>query len=200
LQNGASGELTVSKSALFLDRDGVINLDFGYVHKASDFVFCDGIFDLVRTANQNHLTVIVVTNQAGIGRGYFSEETFHELTEWMSGQFLNMGARIDHVYFSPYHPTEAIGAYRKDDFSRKPNPGMLLQAMAEHDIDLSQSLLVGDNISDMQAGLAAGVQLNLLLDNQGLHENADMPRTRRISRLIDTIPFLMGIVKDKGKV
>jgi len=72
--------------------------------------------------------------------------------------------------------------------------------MAEHGIDLSQSLLVGDNISDMQAGLAAGVQLNLLLDNQGLHENVDMPRTRRISRLIDAIPFLMGIVKDKGKV
>ena len=199
MQNGASGELTVSKSALFLDRDGVINLDFGYVHKASDFVFCDGIFDLVRTANQNHLTVIVVTNQAGIGRGYFSEETFHELTEWMRGQFVNMNTRIDQVYFSPYHPTEAIGAYRKDDFSRKPNPGMLLQAMAEHDIDLSQSLLVGDNISDMQAGLAAGVQLNLLLDNQGLHENVDMPRTHRITRLIDAIPFLKDTINDKVK-
>ena len=199
MQNGASGELTVSKSALFLDRDGVINVDFGYVHKVSDFVFCDGIFDLVRAANQNHITVIVVTNQAGIGPGYFSEETFHELTEWMRGQFLNMGARIDHVYFSPYHPTGAIGAYRKDDFSRKPNPGMLLQAMAEHDIDLSQSLLVGDNISDMQAGLAAGVQLNLLLDNQGLHENVDMPRTRRITRLIDAIPFLKDTINDKVK-
>lgn len=190
----------MSKSALFLDRDGVINVDFGYVHKASDFVFCDGIFDLVKAANQNHLTVVVVTNQAGIGRGYFSEETFHELTHWMRGQFLNMGARIDNVYFSPYHPTEAIGAYKKDDFSRKPNPGMLLQASAEHDIDLSQSLLVGDNITDVQAGIAAGVELNLLLDNQGLYESIDMPGTRRITSLIEAIPFLTGIVNDKGKL
>lgn len=190
----------MSKSALFLDRDGVINLDFGYVYKASDFVFCDGIFDLVKAANQNYLTVVVVTNQAGIGRGYFSEENFHELTHWMRGQFRNMGARIDHVYFSPYHPTEAIGAYKKDDFSRKPNPGMLLQASAEHDIDLSQSLLVGDNITDVQAGIAAGVELNLLLDNEGLYESIDMPGTRRITSLIDAIPFLMGIVNDKGKL
>jgi D-glycero-D-manno-heptose 1,7-bisphosphate phosphatase len=190
----------VSKSALFLDRDGVINLDFGYVHKVSDFVFREGIFDLVSAANRNHLAVIVVTNQAGIGRGYFSEEIFHELTEWMRGQFLNMGARIDHVYFSPYHPTEAIGAYRKDDFSRKPNPGMLLRAMAEHDIDLSQSLLVGDNITDVQAGIAAGVELNLLLDNQGLYESFHIPNAHRITRLIDAIPFLMGIGNDKGKL
>ena len=98
VKNAASGKLTVSKSALFLDRDSVINLDFGYVHKASDFVFCDGIFDLVSGANQNHLTVIVITNQAGISRGSFSEETFHELTKLMRRQFLNMAARIDHVY------------------------------------------------------------------------------------------------------
>ena len=190
----------MSKPALFLDRDGVINLDFGYVHKASDFVFCDGIFDLVRAANQNQLAVIVVTNQSGIGRGYFSDETFHELTEWMREQFVNMNTRIDHVYFSPYHPTDAIGSYRKDDATRKPNPGMFLQAMAEHDIDLSQSLLVGDNISDVQAGIAAGVQLNLLFDNQGVHESIDMPRTRRITRLIDAIPFLKDIVNDKGNL
>jgi D-glycero-D-manno-heptose 1,7-bisphosphate phosphatase len=189
----------VSKPALFLDRDGVINLDFGYVHKVSDWLFCDGIFDLVRAANQNQLAVIVVTNQSGIGRGYFSEETFHELTEWMRGQFANMNTRIDHVYFSPYHPTEAIGSYKKDDVTRKPNPGMFLQAVAEHDIDLSRSLLIGDNISDVQAGIAAGVELNLLLDNQGLHESVDMPHTRRITRLIDAIPFLKGIVNDKGK-
>lgn len=98
VKNAASGKLTVSKSALFLDRDSVINLDFGYVHKASDFVFYDGIFDLVSGANQNHLTVIVITNQAGISRGSFSEETFHELTKLMRRQFLNMAARIDHVY------------------------------------------------------------------------------------------------------
>ena len=195
MQNGALGDLTMSKSALFLDRDGVINVDFGYVHKASDFVFCDGIFDLVRTANQNHITVIVVTNQAGIGRGYFSEETFHELTQWMRGQFVDVGARIDHVYFSPYHPTEGIKNYRKDDYSRKPYPGMLFQAQNELGIELNHSILIGDKITDIAAGQSAGVGCNILLTQNTQSDSDNEESFHRINHLKDALPLLWEIIR-----
>jgi len=190
LQNGASGELNVSKSALFLDRDGVINVDFGYVHKVGDFVFCDGIFDLVRAANQNQITVIVITNQAGIGRGYYSEEIFHELTQWMRGQFIEMDARIDHVYFSPYHPTEGVNNYRKDDYSRKPYPGMLFQARNDLGIDLNKSILIGDKMTDIAAGQAAGVGCNILLTPKIQDDSDKVQSFHRINQLKDALPFI----------
>ena len=190
MQNGASGELTVSKSALFLDRDGVINVDSGYVHKVSEFVFCDGIFDVVRTANQNHMPVIVVTNQSGIGRGYFSEEDFHELTQWMHGKFVEMGSRIDHVYFSPYHPTEGINGYRKDDYSRKPHPGMLFQAQHELGLKLDLCILIGDKMTDIAAGQAAGVGCNILLQPKKQNDSDEAQSFHRINHLNDAIPFI----------
>lgn len=148
--------------AVFLDRDGVINHNHGYVHKREDFDFIDGIFDLAREAYQRHHKIIVITNQAGIARGYYSEDQFHQLTNWMCEQFSAAGAPIDKVYFSPYHPIAGLGHYLKDDFSRKPHPGMILQSQKELSIDLSRSVLIGDKVSDIQAGTAAGVGTNLL--------------------------------------
>lgn len=148
--------------ALFLDRDGVININHGYVHKREQFDFIDGIFDLVKEARQRRYKVVVITNQAGIGRGYFSESDFHVLTNWMLKEFSSSGAPIDRVYFSPFHPTAGVGDYLKDDFSRKPHPGMILQAQYDLGVDLLSSVLVGDKESDIQAGCAAGVGTNLL--------------------------------------
>ncbi|MBM4229343.1 MAG: HAD family hydrolase [Gammaproteobacteria bacterium] len=152
----------MSSPAVFLDRDGVINHDHGYVHKREDFDFIDDIFDLAREAYHRHYKIIVVTNQAGIARGYYSEDQFHKLTDWMCEQFSAAGAPIDKVYFSPYHPIAGLGHYLKDDFSRKPHPGMFLQSQEELSIDLSRSVLIGDKCSDIQAGIAAGVGTNLL--------------------------------------
>lgn len=151
--------------ALFLDRDGVVNVNYGYVHSADNFDFIDDIFDLVRTARTMGYCVVVITNQAGIGRGYYSEAQFHELTTWMCEQFEQRGAPIDKVYFSPYHPTAGIGQYRKDENTRKPGPGMILQAHRELDLSLKDSILIGDKPSDIQAGVAAGVGLNILFSN-----------------------------------
>lgn len=146
------------RSALFLDRDGVINVDYGYVFKPERFHFIDGIFELVEAANRLDYLVVVITNQAGIGRGFYTESDFQIVTDWMLNQFAKRGVHIDAVYFCPYHPEAVIEQYRKESNMRKPAPGMLLKAAVDLNIDLKTSIVVGDKDSDMQAGLAAGVQ------------------------------------------
>lgn len=143
--------------ALFLDRDGVINHDDGYTSRPEDFEFTDGIFDLCRAAQRLGYLLIVVTNQAGIGRGYYSEQDFLTLTAWMCARFEAEGAPITEVFFCPDHPEHGIGAYKKDSFDRKPNPGMLLRAAEKYRILMKNSIIVGDKDTDMQAGERAGV-------------------------------------------
>jgi D-glycero-D-manno-heptose 1,7-bisphosphate phosphatase len=149
--------------ALFLDRDGVINIDHGYVSRPEQFDWMPGIFDLVRAARSKGHRVVVVTNQAGIGRGYYTEDDFARLTAWMCERFAAEGAAIDRVYHCPSHPTAGIGLYRVDSPMRKPGPGMLLAARDDLALDLAASSFLGDKLSDMQAGLAAGVGHNLWL-------------------------------------
>ncbi|MHB1099056.1 MAG: D-glycero-alpha-D-manno-heptose-1,7-bisphosphate 7-phosphatase [Burkholderiales bacterium] len=143
--------------ALFLDRDGVINHDSGYTSNKENFRFIDGIFDLCRTAINSGYLLIVVTNQAGIGRGYYSEQDFFMLTKWMREVFEAERAPITDVFHCPYHPEHGIGQFKKDSFDRKPNPGMLLRAAEQHGIALQQSIMIGDKDSDMQAAKNAGV-------------------------------------------
>lgn len=175
--------------ALFLDRDGVINVNHGYVHRPENFEFIDGIFELARAAHVYNYKLVVITNQAGIARGFYSEQQFHKLTNWMCEQFVNNGAQIAKVYFSPYHPIEGIGKYKKDDVSRKPRPGMILQAQHELNLDLENSILIGDKISDVQAGIAAGVGCNILLAQSSPAE-LDTTAYQRISVIRDALPFL----------
>ncbi len=153
--------------ALLLDRDGVINEDHGYVCRAEDFRFIDGIFDLCRTARDNDFLLIRVVNQSGIGRGYYDEAQFHRLTDWMKDQFDSKGASITAVYFCPFHPTAGVGRYRRASSCRKPAPGMLLQAAKDHDLDLVASAMIGNAATDMEAAAAAGVGLKLLYDPAG---------------------------------
>lgn len=169
----------MKRPALFLDRDGVINVDHGYVYAPEEFHFIEGIFDLVVAANRAGYLVVVVTNQAGIGRGYYSEAQFHDLTHWMKCRFSEHGAQIDGVYFCPYHAEHGIGEYRRESEFRKPAPGMLLQAQSELGIDLEQSILIGDKLSDMAAGRAAGV--GTLLHFCGEHVGGDTIAIRQLS-------------------
>lgn len=149
--------------ALFLDRDGVINVDHAYVHRKEDFHFVDGIFELVAAAKQAGYLVVIVTNQAGIGRGYYTEEDFHQLMNWVKEQFVTRGGAIDGIYFCPYHPEHGLGTYRKESLHRKPGPGMLIQAAQDLNIDMHRSIMVGNNDSDIQAGRAAAVETLLYL-------------------------------------
>lgn len=165
------------RPALFLDRDGVINVDTGYVHRADEFQFIDGIFDLCRQARNEGYLIVVVTNQAGIARGYYTEADFHALTDWMRGQFNAEGIVLADVFYAPFHPEHGIGPYRQDSGDRKPGPGMILKAAKMHGLDLAQSLIVGDQPTDMQAGLAAGVPVRVLVremaaGGQPFHEAA----------------------------
>lgn len=175
----------MSRPALFLDRDGVINVDHGYVHKPGDVEFVDGIFEMVAAAKKAGYLVVVVTNQAGIGRGYYSEADFLALMDWMKARFVEHGGQIDAVYFCPFHPEHGIGEYRRDSDCRKPAPGMLLQSGRELDIDFARSIFIGDKPSDMAAGHAAGVGTLLYLGDSIL-DGSGMP----IRQLADVLTFL----------
>jgi D-glycero-D-manno-heptose 1,7-bisphosphate phosphatase len=150
------------RPALYLDRDGIINEDTNFLYKWEDCRFVPGIVSLIATANRLGYAVIVVTNQSGIGRGMYTEEDFHVLMERMTAELAAQGARLDAVYFSPFHPVHGIGKYQREDDSRKPSPGMLLRAAQEHGLDPARSVMVGDRCSDLAAGHAAGVP-NLFL-------------------------------------
>ncbi len=150
--------------ALFLDRDGVVNVDKGYVHRVEGFEFIEGIFDLCRIAQSLGYKLILVTNQAGIARGHYREEDFHSLNQWMLDCFRQQGVDIARVYYCPYHPVHGIGMYRRESNCRKPNPGMILKARADFDLDLVASILVGDKETDIEAGERAGVGYNILID------------------------------------
>jgi D-glycero-D-manno-heptose 1,7-bisphosphate phosphatase len=176
----------MSKKALFLDRDGVINVDHGYVYRQDDFDFIDGIFTLSKEASIRGYEIIVVTNQAGIGKGYYSEKNFEDLTTWMLNIFFKNGAPIKEVYFCPNHP-DGIGKYKKMDNRRKPGPGMLNEAKINFDLNMEESILVGNNISDINAGLSAGVGTNILF-SQG--SKYDTLQHNVVSNLTDVINFL----------
>ena len=152
--------------ALLLDRDGIINVDQGYVHRISEFQFVEGIFDLTRFWTlEVHRPIVVISNQSGIGRGYFDEEDYADLTRWMCRRFAAQGSPIARVYHCPSHPEHGVGRYRRDDPWRKPRPGMILQAADDLNLNLACSVIVGDKLSDMEAGERAGVGLRILVKN-----------------------------------
>jgi D-glycero-D-manno-heptose 1,7-bisphosphate phosphatase len=153
------------QATLFLDRDGVINEDHGYVHSKENFHFRPGIFELVLAARAKGYLCVVVTNQAGIGRGLYTTKQFKTLSTWMCEQFQNRGAFIDAIYYSPFHPTKARGRYLLKESTRKPGAGMFLEAADELNIDLSKSIMVGDKVSDVKASLKANISSNYLLSS-----------------------------------
>jgi len=146
------------RKALFLDRDGVINKEKNYLYKIEDFEFIDGVFETCRAFQERGYLIIVITNQAGIARGKYTEEDYRVLTRWMVERFADEGVTINAVYHCPHHP----------DFSgecscRKPAPGMLEEAKVAFDIDMAASVLVGDKESDIEAGILAGIGTNILV-------------------------------------
>ena len=156
----------MNQKALFLDRDGVINVDTGYVHTVADFHFISGIFNICQKAIFKDYLIIVVTNQAGIGRGLYTLNDFNFLTDWMCETFLANNIFITKVYYSPFHPVYGLGEYKRNDEMRKPRPGMINKAKVEYGLDLWDSVLIGDNHTDIQAGQSAGVRTNILFDEQ----------------------------------
>ena len=154
----------MKRPAIFLDRDGVINRDPGYTYRTEEIQFIEGIFPLVRNFRQAGYLAIVITNQAGIARGYYSEQDVQRTHEWMRAKFQENDADVDAFYYCPFHPEGTVPAYRADSPNRKPAPGMILQAAADWSIDLARSVLVGDKESDLEAGRRAQVGMLILFD------------------------------------
>lgn len=144
--------------AMFLDRDGVINIDKGYVYKIEDFEFIDGIIEILREYQEKGYLLIIITNQAGIARGYYTEDDYLVLNRWMIDKLQGQGINITKVYYCPHHPEHGIGKYKKDCNCRKPKPGMIQKAVRDFNIDLSNSILIGDKASDVEAGIKAGIK------------------------------------------
>jgi D-glycero-D-manno-heptose 1,7-bisphosphate phosphatase len=157
--------------ALFIDRDGVINVDRIHVIQKEDFEFIEGIFEFCRKFINAGYLIIVITNQAGIAKGLYSIDDFMELTSWMEDQFLENGIKITKVYFCPHHPD--LSGYCE---CRKPAPGMILQAVREYNLDILNCILIGDKESDIQAGRNAGIpESNLHLFTESSFGNFKYP-------------------------
>ena len=157
---------TKKNKALFLDRDGVVNIEKNYVYKIEDFEFIEGIFEFCSYFQRNGYLIFIITNQAGIARGFYSTDDFKGLTDWMLSQFEKRDIYISKVYYCPHHP-DITGPCD----CRKPKPGMILQAEEEFYLDLQQSILVGDFESDIKAGEIAGILKNYLF-----HDRSDFKK------------------------
>ncbi len=153
--------------AVFLDRDGTINEEREYLHRVEDFAFIPGAPEAIRELRRAGFLVIVVTNQSGIGRGYYDEAALARLHAHMDNELALVGASVDAYYFCPHHPKHGIGDYRRECDCRKPLPGMLLTAAREWHVDLGASYLVGDKMADVEAAQAAGCRPILVRTGYG---------------------------------
>ena len=183
------------RPALFLDRDGIVNVDHGYVHRQEDVVFVDGIFALCRGAVARGLLPVIVTNQSGIGRGHYSEADFHRLMGWMRAEFARQGAPIHAVEYCPDHPVHGLGAYRRDTPRRKPGPGMMLDAAATHGLDLAASVMLGDKASDAEAARRAGIGTRILVTTDTMEAARAPAGTLVLPSVVAAAAWLAGRAK-----
>lgn len=167
--------------ALFLDRDGVINVDYGYVGSVADVTFCDGIFELVKTAYDNDIKIFIVTNQSGIGRGYYSEKDFMEVMGYILGIFQDFGCPVLDYRWCPHLPSEFCAC-------RKPQPSMVLDLAKTYNLNLVQSAMIGDSVSDVQCGINAGIRNTFLIKQL---DRPDDPKRFHISDYFSSIRELL---------
>jgi D-glycero-D-manno-heptose 1,7-bisphosphate phosphatase len=149
--------------ALFLDRDGVINREVGYLVRKEQVQFVNGIFPLCQTAIKLGYRLVIVTNQAGIARGLYTEAEYQALMQWMRGKFSREGIHFGAIYHCPYHPVHGVGDYKREQEDRKPGAGMLRRASRDLNITLSRSVMVGDRCTDIAAANTGGLRQAFLL-------------------------------------
>ena len=159
------------QKAVFLDRDGVINVDKSYVYKQEDFEFCEGVFEALQHFKRLGYLLIIVTNQSGIGRGYYREEDFQSLSAWMKQELSHENITIDAIYHCPHAPEVGCEC-------RKPKSGMFQEAIRDFEIDVRASWMIGDKQSDIEAALGAGIEQTIMLGK------------RNVKTILDTINLI----------
>lgn len=157
----------MATKAAFLDRDGVINVDRGYVYRIEDFVVIDGVLEAAKALYDAGFQLVIITNQSGIARGFYKESDLALLNDYIENLFKVAGAPLSGIYCCPHLPDAPLEAYRKVCDCRKPAPGLFLKAAKELDIDLERSLAFGDKERDLEAALRAGVLTRILLGKDG---------------------------------
>ncbi|UUV19373.1 D-glycero-beta-D-manno-heptose 1,7-bisphosphate 7-phosphatase [Fusobacteria bacterium ZRK30] len=158
------------KKCVFLDRDGNINVEKDYLHKVEEFEFIDGAREAIKIFNDLGYLVVVVTNQSGVARGYYDENSVKTLHDYLQKEVEKIGGHIDGFYYCPHHPEKGIGEYKLNCNCRKPEPGMFLEAQKDLNIDFSSSIMVGDKVSDIKAGENLGMRSILVRTGHGLEE------------------------------
>ena len=182
--------------AVFLDRDGTINVDTGYLHEIDDFQFIENAIEAMQAIKQMGYALIIVTNQSGIARGMFTEDQFMHLTEWMDWSLADRGVDLDGIYYCPHHPEGTVGEFRQECNCRKPAPGMLLDAQKFLKIDMSNSYMVGDKLDDMLAGRAAEVGTTVLVrTGKPVTEEAEAAADIVINSIADLHALLKPVQK-----
>ncbi len=157
--------------AVFLDRDGVlVHEPPAYAHRLDQLFMIDGVPEAVRQLNEKGMKVVVVSNQTGVARGLFTENDIAIFNQAMTGYIKNGGGRIDRIYYCPHHPEAVVETYKRMCLCRKPEPGLLLKAAAELEIDLTQSFMIGDKWTDLEAGKRVGCTTVLVKTGLGLGE------------------------------
>jgi D-glycero-D-manno-heptose 1,7-bisphosphate phosphatase len=158
------------RPAVFMDRDGTLSHEVGYVNHVSRFRLYPWAVDAVRLANRSGFLAVVVTNQAGVARGYFPETVIHEVHASLVASMKAGDARLDGIYFCPHHPSAGEPPYRRDCDCRKPKPGLVERAAAELDIDLPRSFVIGDRLGDLELAWRVGARGVLVRSGYGLGE------------------------------
>jgi D-glycero-D-manno-heptose 1,7-bisphosphate phosphatase len=183
----ALSEPQPSRRAVFLDRDGTVLEEAGYIDRLERIVFFPYSIDTVRLLNRGGFAVVIITNQSGVGRGMYEEAFVWRSHEVVDAQMKTGGARIDGFYYCPHHPAAEVEQYRRDCDCRKPGPGMLRQAASDLDLDLSRSFTVGDKWSDIGAGTAAGAKGILVRTGYGRSSEASPPPSAAPAAILDNL-------------
>lgn len=186
-------------STLFVDRDGTINVEKGYVHSLATFEYIPGSLEALRLASQGGLALYIITNQAGIARGYYSEEQFVDFTRQMLGMLAREGVAVEGVLYCPHHPQGAVERYRVECDCRKPATGLLERTLTARNLDARHAAMIGDKNSDIEAGKRMGMRTYLVRTGYGEEESGSTPADYVVADLMAAVKHVLNESEQVGK-